>query len=300
MTDYKIYEQHITTLNEKIKMPENAHRKVLEICRAVCGSEELFAKYKDIEARYFAGTGDTRDEVFALGEENGFNRYEFALALCEMYSLHTLEIYRWRQYPMDVYYDSFLDLVIWSRVCEGTYGVFGIENYGWVSSQIRAKIFRLGRLQFHFIRSNFDYSRAGVHVRPNQLVINIHIPEGDGITREKRYDSYRRAYEFFEQTGNAVFVCSSWLLYPGHEEFLYPESNILDFMHDFEIINSSESPNGLGGDTWRVFGYGKYESPADYPERTRLQRAYKQRLLEKKPTGGGYGVFIFDGEKILK
>ena len=37
----------------------------------------------------------------------------------------------------------------------------------------------------------------------------------------------------------------------------------------------------------------------DLPEDTSIRRAFKQRLQQGKPTGYGYGVILFDGEKIL-
>ena len=88
-----------------------------------------------------------------------------------------------------------------------------------------------------------------------------------------------------------IFMCGSWLLYPGHEEFLPKNLNILRFMHDFEIIESREKENF--DDAWRVFGRYADEKPENLPTDTALRRAYAERLRAGKPTGYGVGVIVF-------
>lgn len=92
-----------------------------------------------------------------------------------------------------------------------------------------------------------------------------------------------------------AFVCGSWLLYEGHREFLPGNSNILRFMDDFDIIRSADKEKF--GDGWRVFGKYSNGPVDDLPEDTSIRRAFKQRLQQGKPTGYGYGVFFFDGER---
>ena len=41
-------------------------------------------------------------------------------------------------------------------------------------------------------------------------------------------------------------VCHSWLLYPDNEKFYPKGSNIIDFMHDFEIIHSVDEDKFSG------------------------------------------------------
>ena len=297
--DFNTYKAHITRLGERINMPQQHTAEVLRLCAAICADSDFSDAYQKIEDRFFAGDDSTRDDIARLAEEHGMEKYMATLTFCEMYSLRTLEIYGWRNYDTDVYYDSFRDLVIWGNVCLKQHGTFGIANYGWVSEQIRAAMFRIGRLQFHLIPHHApDYTHAGVRVQHGDEVINIHIPEGDSLTREKRLDSYRRAYRFFHQTGNAVFVCDSWLLYPAHTEFLDERSNILDFMRDFEIIHFSEK-HGSFDDCWRVFGFRESYDPDSLPRETGLQRSYADRLASGGATGSGYGVFIFDGKNII-
>lgn len=300
--DYNVYEEHIKVLNEKIGMPEEYGANVLEYCKKICADDAMSSKYLEIQDKYFnQHEADTLESIHLFAERYGFEKHMLTLTFCEMYSLYTLEIYKMRNYPMDVFYDSFKDLVIWGNVCKNQHGTFGIANYGWVSEQIRATMFRLGRLQFHYITYNEEtYTHAGVTVKKGDTVLNIHIPEGESLTAEKRLDSYRKAYKFFGQTGNAVFVCDSWLLYPGHKEFLDPKSNILGFMSDFDVTSYRDKNSSEGfGDSWRIFGFLDSYAPETLPRNTGLQKAYAKRFEENGKVGAGFGIFIFDGEKRL-
>ncbi|MBR5619688.1 MAG: hypothetical protein IKW76_08130, partial [Clostridia bacterium] len=80
--------------------------------------------------------------------------------------------------------------------------------------------------------------------------------------------------------------------------FLPPQSNILKFMDCFDIISSADSE--VFNDKWRIFANYKDAEPADLPRDTSLRRAFADRLLAGGKTGSGWGIFFFDGEKILK
>lgn len=295
------YKAHILHLNPIIGIPNEHTATVLDICEKICASEYLTERFYSFRERYFAGDYEHREELAEVGDLLGYEKVVFTLALCEMYTLHTLEIYKQRGYDTEtVYYDSMRDILIWANVCLDKSGIFGIENYGWICSQINCTIFRLGRLQFHFIDFNHETEYCGIKLKPQSRVINIHIPEGDSLTAEKRLDAYRRAYNFFKQTGHAVFVCDSWLLYPGHSEFLPESSNIIGFMNDFTILSSKEKPAREFGDFWRVFGHRETYEYDELPRDSGLRRAYADRLKENKMLGSGFGIFVFDGENIIK
>ena len=160
--------------------------------------------------------------------------------------------------------------------------------------------FGLGRFQFE--ETGFDadyYEKCGVVLKRGDKVYNFHIPSAGPLTDEKRIDSYKQAYQFFggKDGEPMAFVCGSWLLYDGHREFLPENSNILRFMDDFDIIRNQEREKFSDG--WRVFGRYSDGPVDDLPEDTSIRRAFKQRLQQGKPTGYGYGVILFDGEKIL-
>ena len=95
-----------------------------------------------------------------------------------------------------------------------------------------------------------------------------------------------------------LFCCGSWLLYPRHREFLPEKSNILRFLDDFEIVSWAEKENF--GDAWRVFGRYSELPVEQLPRDTSLRRAYADWLAAGNKTGDGYGLFLFDGEKIVR
>jgi hypothetical protein len=85
-------------------------------------------------------------------------------------------------------------------------------------------------------------------------VINIHIPRtGTPMDVQSCDESFARAKAFFaEETGEVcAFVCSSWLLYPEHEQMLSHESNVYKFMKRFDVFRSGTSKGR--GDLWRLF-----------------------------------------------
>ena len=125
---------------------------------------------------------------------------------------------------------------------------------------------------------------------------------GIPLTDEVRLASYKAAYPHFVhlfEDGIVIFGCSSWLLYPRHREFLPAGMNLLKFMGDFEMVSGKETPDDFH-DRWRVFG--RYTDLPDdqLPKDTTMRRAYAEWLQAGNPTGRGFGIIAFDGEKILR
>ncbi|MFC4811949.1 acyltransferase domain-containing protein [Paenibacillus sp. GCM10023250] len=63
--------------------------------------------------------------------------------------------YAARGWPHEVLVDTVHDLVIWMRVHRGRHGRWGLSELGWLHQHMRGELFRLGRLQFHFVASPF-------------------------------------------------------------------------------------------------------------------------------------------------
>jgi hypothetical protein len=95
----------------------------------------------------------------------------------------------------------------------------------------------------------------------------------------------------------SLSVIGCRVLFPEHKEFLPEHLNIRSFMEDFTYIKG-ESEEEFEND-WRVFGKDCKKEPKDLPQDTTLQRAYAEHLMKGGKTGSGYGVFLFDGEKIV-
>ena len=147
-----------------------------------------------------------------------------------------------------------------------------------------------------------DYPLPDGRVIPaGAFKVGCHIPShGPALTDAARMDSYRRAHQFFAPRlyqGLLIVSCSSWLMYPAHPQFLPKDSRVLRFMSDFDLIGQKEQEGFPDG--WRVFGRAWGAPYAALPEDTSLQRAYKQWLLQRGVTGRGFGLMVFDGERII-
>ncbi len=199
------------------------------------------------------------------------------------------------------------DDVIWDTLEDFKYKLYeGLEVHGipgffstvWFYDLLRARIFKLGRLEYHIIKYNDgDINIGGVQIKNGDDSLNIHIPSSnEPFNTETRLASYDKAYSFFKKVFNKdvkLFQCQSWLLFPKQEEFLPEKSNIRSFMKDFRIIKHelfAEPRSNM----WRIFG--KYAAvPADeLPRDSSLRRAYADYLSTGAYPGWGTGVFIWD------
>ena len=261
-------------------------------------AREAFYNIRDKTDSCFAAiremfySGDPLDsKVSEIAALTGANEDIVWLTVCVMLADTTRDIYLRRGISEDIFYDTMSDITIWVNVSRRDWGTWGIHGqFGWLSNHLRATLFRLGRLQFEIKHFRCDeYKKDRRTVRHGDPVMNIHIPEGESLTREKRFDSYQRAHDFF---GMDVFVCDTWLFYPRHVEFLQPDSKILDFMSDFDIIDSSEQ-TGDYGNMWRIYGRRENYDPAGLPRDTGMRRAYADWLATENKTGSGYGVRFY-------
>ena len=240
------------------------------------------------------------ERLKALSEQLGENEYTMNMCLLLGACPALRERYAQKGIDEAIFWKSIEDMRWKLRECMDCEEVWGTFVPHWYRGFFEMTRFGLGRFQFE--KTDFDadyYEKCGNTLKRGDTVINFHIPSAGPLTDEKRLDSYKQAYKFFggKDGEPMAFVCGSWLLYEGHREFLPENSNILRFMDDFDIIRSADREKFSDG--WRVFGKYSNGPVDDLPEDTSIRRAFKQRLQQGKPTGYGYGVFFFDGEKIL-
>ncbi len=126
----------------------------------------------------------------------------------------------------------------------------------------------------------YPKSQWEVLIRPGDNFISMHIPEGKDIAPETVIPQLLRAKKvirerFPEHNGCEIFG-SSWLLNPGLQEIIKPESKIARFMSLFTvhpILDDGES----------VFSFvfdRKPERLKDLPEDSSLRRGLKKMYLE--------------------
>lgn len=202
-----------------------------------------------------------------------------------------------------VFYDSMRDFKYKLDECKKYSGVLGIRPFSWYYYFMNAKMYALGRLQFHerkFIPDTY-YKWNDITITPEDTVINMHIPSSGPFTREMRFDSYKKAFEFFGKTKGEyiVFMCSSWLVFEGYREVFKEGSNMADFMADFDIIKNNYAEENTFSNSLAVFGMEYNGDTSKFPTDTSLQRNFIKYLNDGKRCGSGHGVIIFDGEKIV-
>ncbi|MBQ7897347.1 MAG: DUF5596 domain-containing protein [Clostridia bacterium] len=223
------------------------------------------------------------------------------LFLCHAYSF-LYDKYQEKGYSDEMFTDVLSDLLSKTRKCEKIYGEIGSFVFGWHWEFLRLERFQLGRIQYGFLSTyRFDtpYEKGGVKVCKGDLVLDCHIPATGPLTEELCFDSYRKAHKFFAHLfpdGITRFTCSTYLFYPPHLHFY--GKNTRRFASDFDIVNVTEKDKF--DDAWRIFYTFDTSDPDKLPEETTLQKNFKECLRTGSKYGSGYGIFLFDGEKIIK
>lgn len=232
-------------------------------------------------------------EMTELSIEVGTPWQTAHIVICILLTKHLKERYCEKGIPEQIWHDTMLDFKWKLFECQRVYHIWGSFVGHWWDQFFTMNIFAVGRLQYQMCPFGRTYDGEEIRLNPDMKALYIHIPSAGPLTKELREDSYSRAKEFFaDYFGDdpALFVCSSWLLYPGHEEMISHRSNIIDFMHDFKVFECNESERS--NDLWRIFD-DAYVLPYNLlPRNNSLRRAYAERLCEGKRVGRGVGFFI--------
>ena len=142
------------------------------------------------------------------------------------------------------------------------------------------------------MRKTYPKSQWECIVRPNDYVLNFHIPSGFDLSPSSVTASIRIGMDavkkYYPEIPITTLVCSSWLLNPILEEFLGEASKIAGFGRMFHRF-----PVGGGGRAGFGFIFpGKYDDEKSLPENTSLQRAVKNHFLNGGNLLSFGGVFI--------
>lgn len=169
-----------------------------------------------------------------------------------------------------------------------TWGTFVGE---WYYKFFSLERFAIGRLEYDLIQMPPCISLDGKYCFDGEQAVTIHIPSTGPLLKEEIKKSMKEAAAFFKNAfpgGKVLFVCHSWLLFPGHYEMLPESSGIRQFMEEFEIIHvyMDDTKRNL----WRIFGTKDTDDLTELPRDTSLQRAYANWLEEGRPIGDGLGI----------
>jgi len=126
---------------------------------------------------------------------------------------------------------------------------------------------------------------------PDDLLIDMHIPSGGGLSLAACEDSMRRAVQFFknyfpDQKTRAIF-CASWLFNTQFEEKL-PDSNLTKFMRELYLFPIKSS----GKDGFFFVFCRDYEDLPQAPRKTSLHRVMLDTLESGKNLRSGGMVFF--------
>ena len=186
------------------------------------------------------------------------------------------DYYNKKGIPTSVMVDTLRDVTVVMDEHRVMYGHCGVGNYRmwWMHNHFTGKIFWLGRLQYIY--------------KPDDCLLDVHIPGYGPMSHKACTESYKQALEFyakyFPEYEIKGFICHSWLLSPHLKKILPPESNIIRFQSEYTIHKTLTEDRGIYEYIFKV-PEGK-----ELPQDTSLQRAVKKLLDEGGHIGLGEGI----------
>ena len=291
----------VKLLMDKTGFPGDAKKEILRCTDNLisAGLEGEFDALLKLYADRSFRSSEVEKEVMDLACKAGFCHYTLWLLLLIHAARDAKPVYEKRGVNDELFWVTMSDLKYKVDECHEIYGVWGNFVAFWYPIFFICNIVKLGRLEFESCEYPLEepYICGDVVVRNGDPVLSIHIPSsGESFDREARMDAYHKAFSFFGRKPLVCF-CHSWLLYPPYWDLLQEGSNIRSFMDDFDVIRKWDEDHF--GDAWRLFGRDSEKKPEELPEDTSMQRSFKRYLCAGGKTGEGFGVLIFDGEKII-
>ena len=299
--------QYIRSLCEEYGYPDGSFEALEEAYGKAFGNGEAKKVFEDIRKGYEASAPDEYDftsmleRVDALEEKTGVSKYTLHLLNYLLLTPKMREHYVERGIDLQIFRDSMDDFRLKLVECIRLHGIFGTHAPSWHKYFLKMELFALGRLQFHARKAWKTGNVCGVEITENTTVLNTHIPSSGPLKVEDCIDSFRRAEKFFKNefpSGTpTVIMCDSWLLFPEHKVMLPESSGIRRFAEMFTVIHARYSAPKQR--PWMIF-YGDKDLPADeLPEKTTLERVYKERYVKGMPSGSACGVIIIKDGQIL-
>ena len=300
--------EYLKEFFSEFQYPEEAREQLLSDYDKLTNSpksRELFEQM--IQGYEETGTLDkeeTLQQAVCAAKEAGVpdDTATFLIFCC--LSRHLWELYQQRGISRTVWHDSMYDLLVKAYECKKVKGYWGSFVSGWFAGWFQMIRFALGRLQFEkgqYAASCGPYSGHGITLSSTEdTVINVHIPSGSRLPYEAVLDSYRQAYRWYRdhhRDGKLVFSCWSWLMYDKMPQIAVEGTNTSKFIMDYEIVKSFE--DAQFEDCWRLFDVCYTGDPTLLPRNGGLRRRYAEFLEQGGKAGSGYGIAIFDGEKML-
>lgn len=246
----------------------------------------------EAEEAYFDGKipDDTLDRLAAA---TGLHRYSVDMLLLLHAAIRLRTIYAQKDLSDALFADTLADLRVKLAECRRVYGLFGTFVLSWFYRFYEVTRFKLGRLEYETIQTDFD---AAPYIKKGDTILNVHIPSGESLSPQAVEQSLQMAYDFYGFDGVMPVVCQSWLLYPPLYEVFPEGSNLRAFYERFHIADHHESP--LTQDAWRVFGTMD-TTLANLPRETALQKRLLAFLQDGHTMGCGRGILLYTPPHIV-
>lgn len=265
----------------------------------------------DHEAIWRQGIGDyyekkceidtVRPVLIELSELSGVHIYTIDFIFAAILSERMMRSFIDKGYGQRLFWDTIADLKYKLEECKVVKGIRGIFVFDWYRLFFKLEIFTLGRLQYQVTTYPWDnYNRADININKGDTVYSVHIPSSGPLSEDLRYDSYTRACNFFSKETKdnpLICICESWLLYEDNKNIFPGRLNMVKFMDDWDIIDSHDDDRYP--DAWRLFGVDYTGDPKLLPAESTPQKSMKQWLENGGKAGHGFGVMVFDGERII-
>ena len=93
--------------------------------------------------------------------------------ICFLYYFSRMGCETYERYQEDgigerIYWDTFYDLTLWCENCFREYGAYGIDQYDWFFRHIECRLFRLGRLEFERMESEWALKYGRTEIFPRE------------------------------------------------------------------------------------------------------------------------------------
>ena len=293
-------EKYFAEFLEEFSYEEEDKAALQEAFDQIAGAVDVYKEFTELLKIYEEDVNcdfnTIRGKMKEIASQAGIHEYTGNLILFICLSKFLKQYYVEAGLNEGIWFTTMSDLK-WKMVeCKEVYGIRGTFVPEWYDRFFKLERFGFGKLQFELIPFEREYQRNGISLKPDSVVINVHIPRtGTRLERESMIASYRTAAEFFKDNfkeNPIVFVCRSWLLYPRNKEVLSEKSNLYAFMSDYDVFEQDEYPDY--SQAWRLFDV-QYDGDVDHlPQNTSLRRAYAEWIRRGEKLGWGYGVFIYN------
>ena len=292
--------QEISNVCARLAFPKPAVAH-LEICYEKI-NKHAAAQLQNVAADWLNPEADWRKcigEISAIARQSDISVNGTRMVFLLYCAIPLWAEYEKRGLSENLYWETLQDLRYKLMECYNVYGEWGTFVPDWYRRFYTCERFALGRLQYEDM--NFPFKGYKTALKEGDKVYSCHIPSSGALREEEVLQSLKQAHRFYQsELQNVVLpvVCHSWLLYQPLEEVFADSPNVQKFRDMFDVIQDDEDKTN--GDFWRVF-YKEFceESLKNAPTETKLQKRLKNYLLEGNTLGCGWGVLLFDGEKII-